>query len=243
MSGKKPIIGITPAFDASDDRTYLYTNYHDSVILAGGIPLIFPMTDNNDILETLTLKCDGLILSGGPDIDPSNYGEENINCRTISKERDMLEFFVFKKALELRMPVFGICRGIQTINVAMGGTLYQDISKDIKREDPVFHNQKEPKTDTSHFIDIVPDSFIRLVFNSSKARVNSFHHQSVKDVAPGFKVTSLSSDNVIESIEYTKDVFITGVQWHPERMWKKDNDNLNIFRMFIDRCRILERWI
>ncbi|MDD3663300.1 MAG: gamma-glutamyl-gamma-aminobutyrate hydrolase family protein, partial [Candidatus Pacebacteria bacterium] len=104
-------------------------------------------------------------------------------------------------------------------------------------------NQKEPKTDTSHFIDIVPDSFIRLVFNSSKARVNSFHHQSVKDVAPGFKVTSLSSDNVIESIEYTKDVFITGVQWHPERMWKKDNDNLNIFRMFIDRCRILERWI
>lgn len=235
MDKNKPFIGLTPAFDKEKGSTQLDTRYHDSVIMAGGVPLLLPMTDDLTVLEALILKCDGLILTGGPDIDPEAYGETNKNCDIVSGERDRLEFFVFEKALERQIPIFGICRGIQVINVAMGGTLYQDIDKEIHRVKPLFHRQREPADQTSHHLDIIPETFVYEVFGSTKGRVNSFHHQSVKDVAPGFKVTSYSPDNIIESIEYTKNGFVVGVQWHPERMWARDMGSLKIFKMFIEK--------
>lgn len=237
MSKKIPFIGITPWFDYEKQITYIKKGYCEGVMKAGGVPVLLPLTINEEILCEVAKQCDGFLISGGPDIDAQLYGEQNMMYNgEISPFRDALEIFIAKKALEDGKPILGICRGIQILNIACGGTLYQDIGSQIKDAMLIKHSQEAPKWYPTHEIVIERDSKVWSWFEAERAGVNSFHHQAVKDVAPGFAVTSRAPDGIIESIEHTQHRFAVGVQWHPELMWQDSPKFLTMFKDFVKEC-------
>ncbi len=232
----RPLIGITPAYSYDEEKIYINNGYMEAVNRAGGLAVLLPLTDNDSLIMDFIKRCDGFLISGGPDTDAKYYGENNLVYNgTISPLRDVMEIHIVKKAFKAKKPMLGICRGIQILNVAMGGTLYQDINSQIKGENILKHSQSAPRWYPVHEIYIERDSIIWETFKTEIARVNSFHHQAVKDIAPGFMATSKAADGVIESIEYIEKQkqFAVGVQWHPEIMWKKDATYLKIFEHFI----------
>jgi len=264
MPAKRPLIGITPGYSYEEQKIYINNGYIDAVNQAGGLAILLPLTDDEELVSVLVDTCDAFLVSGGPDVDAACYNEYNYTYNgVISPLRDSMELLVIKKAFELGKPMLGICRGIQIINVAMGGTLYQDIASQVKNREVIKHSQQAPVWHPTHDIYIEKDSFVWKSFNEdaidgdaeeknaaendatgNKAagsnvagnfvvRVNSFHHQAVKDVAPGFRVTSRAVDGIIESIEYSGEAFIVGVQWHPELMWQKNRVYLKLFDNFI----------
>jgi putative glutamine amidotransferase len=234
----KPLIGLTCSIDYDKEFTFLKQGYYKAVQEAGAIAFLLPADEfgyENEIIDRL----DGILLTGGPDIDPKFFGEESYTYNGgICPDRDKQEIALAKLAFEKGKPILGICRGIQVLNAAIGGTLYQDINTQIKEENILKHGQEAPRWYPSHEISISRDSLIYECFGKDTARVNSFHHQAVRDVAPGFKVTAHSSDGVIEAIEYTGNKFAVGVQWHPETMWQKDALYLEIFKAFVKECTL-----
>jgi putative glutamine amidotransferase len=240
----RPLIGITPGFNYDDERVSISKNCMDSINEAGGLAVLMSLTDNEEVLMDFIKRCDGFLISGGPDVDAKYYDEENLSFTgSISPLRDVMDIFIAKKAFEAKKPILGICRGNQVLNVAMGGTLYQDIDSQIKEKKILKHAQKAPIWHPTHEISIEKNSAIWKMFGKEIARINTSHHQAVRDIAPGFIATSKSSDGVIESIEYVgqcskecegnKKQFAVGIQWHPEALWKKDIIHLNIFKQFI----------
>lgn len=235
----RPMIAVTPNYDYSIETASIKNLYNEGVIEAGGIPIIVPYSTNEEVLKAVIAASDGLLVTGGPDVDAKYFGEYNTPVTgSILPGRDILEIFLIKKAMEQRKPVFGICRGIQILNVALGGTLYQDIKCQLSGELVGEHSQKAPRWYPYHDVYIEPGSKVHESFESrSCVKVNTFHHQAVKDVAPGFWVTSRAMDGIIEAIEHLDYEFVVGVQWHPEDMWLKDRIFLNLFNMFIESCK------
>lgn len=232
----RPLIGITCSIDYEKDFSYLKQGYYKAIQKAGAIAILLP-ADELSLESELIQKLDGILLSGGPDIDPVYFGEETYTFNgNISPERDKQELALAKLAFEAGKPILGICRGIQVLNAAMGGTIYQDISSQVKGNNLLKHVQEAPRWYPSHNIKISRDSRIFDCFGTEKVRVNSFHHQAVKDVANGYKVTACCSDGIIEAIEYIGDQFSVGVQWHPETMWEKDIKYLEVFKAFVEAC-------
>ena len=243
----KPIIGITSNTILAEStivpgmtRVYVSADYINAVTIAGGIPFLLPpLSDLADAREQI-MTIDGLILSGGLDVDPFMYGEEPLEkLGTINIFRDEYELMVIKLASELGKPILGICRGIQIINVAHGGTLYQDMSYiegcNIK------HFQNVTIRDALwHTVDIDPTSSLATIINRQNLRVNSYHHQAIKTVAPGFIATAYSKDGVIEAIEHQGDPFILGIQWHPEMLAKKRSVMLPIFEALVKKATHLK---
>ena len=205
-----PIIGITFSENIENDPD---NNYIRAIEEHGGIPLtLYP-----GISEDAYANIDGLLLTGGPDIDPSYFGEEAHETTEIKYARDALELFVFKRIIKKNRPVFGICRGIQVMNVAMGGSLYQDIPSQFT--DHLTHKIVENTDDSWHNIKIKSDSLLKEITGSPIVEVNSRHHQALKVISSGFVVTAQSKDGIIEAIEDRSDKFsMLGVQYHPERM-------------------------
>jgi len=234
MCLNRPLIGITPGYDYEEQRIYLNSCYIESINKAGGLAVILPLTDDEEVIANLVETCDGLLLSGGPDIDAIHFNENNMPYNgTISPLRDNMELAITKKIFEQKKPVFGICRGAQVLNVAMGGTIYQDIASQVKDERLLKHSQQAPRWYPTHDIYIAKNSNVGASFNYDSIRVNSFHHQAIKDVAPSFKTTSKANDGIVESIEFDGDIFAIGVQWHPEHLWQKNHVHLKIFEKFI----------
>lgn len=241
MNKKMPLIGITPGCDYEKNVAFVKNGYCDGVNKAGGLAMIIPLSMDKDLLDVVFETCDGFVISGGPDIDAKYYGENNLMFNgEISPHRDVLEIYLIKKAIEYNKPVFGICRGIQVMNVAMGGTLYQDIHSQIKDSELIKHSQNAPKWYPTHDVLINRGSKIWESFKKDLISVNSFHHQAIKDIAPGFVVTSRSPDGIAESIEYDGHIFAVGVQWHPELMWQQDNTFLKLFEDFVNCCKIIK---
>ncbi|MDP4093985.1 MAG: gamma-glutamyl-gamma-aminobutyrate hydrolase family protein [Bacillota bacterium] len=233
----RPLIGISSNYNYDNDVTFIKPGYYEAVNEVGGTAVLLPVNAAEEIVLDLAGRLDGFIISGGPDADARFFGEENLPFnQEISPYRDNVEMLLIRKALELNKPILGICRGIQLMNIVSGGTIYQDIEK--QRENVIKHSQQAPKWYPTHNIAIEEDSRIWDCFKSGRADVNSFHHQAVKDTAPGYRVTSRTSDGIIESIEHKTHKFAVGVQWHPELMWKQNHEFLNIFRMFVDACKI-----
>jgi putative glutamine amidotransferase len=185
---------------------------------AGLIPLIVPPLSNDRAAAAVLDSVSGLVLTGGEDVDPARYGEErNEKVRSVNPARDATEAELVLEAKARGMPVLAICRGIQMLNVALGGTLVQDIASQCKTD--IAHDEDGPRDSRSHEIVVEPGSLIAKAIGTERATVNSFHHQSVKRVAEGMRVTARSPDGIIEGLESTdKDWWAMAVQWHPEEM-------------------------
>jgi putative glutamine amidotransferase len=239
---KKPLIGIaanrlinTGGMFPGMERAYVNNNYVTSILKAGGVPVMLPVIEDREDIMAQTEGLDGVLLTGGYDVDPALYGEEIRNeCGEIMPVTDRFNIAVVKAAAERKIPVFGICKGIQIINVAFGGTLYQD--QTVQVQGSLRHVQNAPRYEGTHEITTQEGSFLRSILGE-KIRVNSFHHQSVKDVAEGFAVTARANDGIVEGIERKEGSFITGVQFHPEMMAEYDNETMiALFHGFMEKC-------
>jgi len=232
----KPIIGLASRTTSDGSGHNVGVAYIRSVEKAGGIPILLPLLEDvGDVPRMLDL-IDGLLLIGGPDVDPYEFGEEpHPKLGTIDVAGDRMELALARGALDRDLPILAICRGIQLLNVAAGGTLYQDISSQIP--DALKHSQRTTEPYVTHRISLTEGSIMHRIFDALEVRVNSYHHQSVKDPAPGFRNTAVSDDTVVEAIESTRHRFVLGVQCHPERLWEKYPEFLGIFRTFLDRAR------
>jgi len=234
---RKPLIGITCHYLPDPDRFTLRKEYCNGILEAGGLPLLLCCYGQDDI-QDIASGLDGLLLSGGGDIDPRFFGEEPIpGLGEVNLERDEFEIQLIKTFVKMHKPIFGICRGIQIINVAMGGSLYQDLDSQWGKE-RIQHNQKGPGNQSSHRVILEPGTVLeKIMGNKREIWVNSFHHESIRTVAPALKVNAYAPDGVIEGIEGKQEIQIMGVQWHPERMLQANEDMLQLFRFFVDSCR------
>ena len=209
-----PVIGLTGNFRNGDCT--LAEGYYQSILRAGGVPFIIPCYDDADRLIDTLNQLDGILLTGGADINPLFLGEEPVKeLHSINPRRDRQEILLTKLAANRQIPILGICRGIQTMNVALGGQIYQDIH--IQMEGTrIKHDQDLDRSYASHTVSIDPDTLLHHLFDTDTIAVNSFHHQAVKEVAPGFRVCARATDGVIEAMESTEYKSMLGVQWHPE---------------------------
>ncbi len=197
---------------------------------------VAPMSAPEEQWRCSVEHLDGLLASGGPDIDPNLFGQAPVRgLGSISPERDRYEMVIVRRALELDMPVLGICRGIQTLAVAAGGTLYQDINSQVSGV--LKHRQDAPYWHVSHIVKCVPGSAVASAHGSEEFMVNTFHHQTVKDVPEGFVATAHAPDGLIEAMESTAHRCVIGVQWHPEGIWPRDRFHLATFRRLVEAAR------
>ena len=209
-----PVIGLTGNF--RDGDCTLAEGYYQSILKAGGVPFIIPCYDDTDALINTLDKLDGILLTGGADINPLFLGEEPIQeLHGINPRRDRQELLLTHLAADRQIPILGICRGIQTMNAALGGPLYQDIHSQMEGT-RIKHDQNLDRCYASHTVTIEKDTLLHRLFKADTIAVNSFHHQAIKEPAPGFRVCARATDGVIEAMESTEYKSMLGVQWHPE---------------------------
>jgi len=209
--------GVLRTWDGAE-RTGLNSAYVRSVVAAGGVPLVLSPLMGHSYAARALDGVDGLVLTGGEDVDPSWYNAE-LSPRTNppDRDRDLFELALFAAARQRELPILGICRGIQLVNVALGGTLYQDLPSE--RPGPVDHNRSGARADRSHAIRLTPGSLAAEALGATALRVNSFHHQGVRDLAPKLVATGWSEDDLIEVVESAAgEPWVLAVQWHPEEM-------------------------
>ena len=243
----KPVIGITGNYGELTCK--LAEGYYKSVLRAGGVPVIIPPLSDTDVIINTLEHLDGLILSGGADYDPHYAGEEPCPLLgTINEERDLPELFITQLAYNRQLPILGICRGIQTLAMALGGHVCQDISlspnPSPKREGSINHSQEEERNIATHTVTVEKNSVLFRIYKKeqqcsmfnvqcSMLSVNSFHHQAVDETGPRFRVIARSDDGIIEAMESTEYKSILGIQWHPECL----DDGLPIFQWLVGEAR------
>lgn len=234
---RMPVIGVSAK--AADGGGSTNMTYINAVRRAGGVPLIIPMTGDSLQIAAVLDVVDAVIAVGGEDFDPQLYGEQPVRALgEVVPARDVFDLMLIRMAVRSGKPLLGICRGEQGLNVAMGGTLYQDIPSQ-KKDSFVKHSQKAPGTYGTHRIDIDPESNLcKMLGGKTSVNVNSFHHQAVKDIAPGFKVVATSEDGVVEAIEMIGNNKVLGTQFHPEIPTAAGSDEfLGIFKHLIELAK------
>jgi putative glutamine amidotransferase len=234
-----PLIGISvrTVISSSSQARYLAVRptYPHAVDLAGGIPILIPMHIEVDALRSLFDRLDGLVLTGGGDIDPAQYGAEcSLYTADIDAERDRVELQLARWAVEANKPLLTICRGTQVLNVALGGTLIQDIRDEVPntlRHDPPDDSWFPRLT---HDVDVVGGSKLHSALGQTKLAVNSLHHQALGKIADALEVVACAPDGIVEGIEHPDCHFIVGVQWHPEVLVDDHPPMLNLFKSLIE---------
>ncbi|GFN22043.1 gamma-glutamyl-gamma-aminobutyrate hydrolase family protein [Thermanaeromonas sp. C210] len=230
-----PVIGVTCDGDLENRRFFLNRAYIEAVSCAGGIPLILP-PGPVDLVDRYLSIIDGLLLTGGGDIDPAFFGQEpREGLGRVFPERDEFELALTRRALERGMPILALCRGMQTLNVAAGGTLYQDIAREVPG--CWQHSQRKPRSHPHHTIEILPETLLAAILGP-RARVNSMHHQAVRDPGEGLRVSARAGDGIIEALEGTRGSFVLGVQWHPEELITRCPEQRQLFQHFISAADI-----
>ncbi len=225
------VIGIVPSYDRKEDRYLIDKEYIEAIEKAGGLPFLIPYLRSDEALAQVLDHIHGLLLSGGGDLDPVHYGQEPQNVKKLVPERDHTELFLTREAFARGLPILGICRGIQSLNVALGGTLIQDL-KDLQ------HYQDAEGYALTHSIRISADSYLAQLLGATETRVNSFHHQAVDQVAPPLRATAWAPDGTIEAVESrTAERFALGVQFHIELLYERHPVFFKIFEAFVDRAR------
>ncbi len=234
-----PVIGISGNF--RDGDCTLAQGYYMSVLEAGGTPVVIPPYDNEKSLVSLLDTLDGIVLSGGADIDPDYLREEPLDCVSVNPRRDAQELLLVHLAVARQIPVLGICRGIQTLAAALGGKLYQDIRSQHDRP-CIEHSQTIARGLPSHQVSLEKDSVLYGLFQKDTLAVNSFHHQAVKEAPAGFRVTAWGPDGIIEAMESVSFRPILGVQWHPECfLLENDRSMMPIFNWLIGQASLFRR--
>lgn len=234
----RPIIGVTTSLSDDEGLMQLNRTYTSALFSAGALPLLIPATMDPDAIADYASRFDGLLLSGGDDVDPHRFGAlQTWACGTVHPLRDEFEIALCREFAHLRKPILGICRGIQLMNVAFGGTLYQDLQSEICG--CIAHRQKQLSCYAAHPVRLAEASKLAGIFGRLDVPVNSLHHQAVKDIAPGLLVTATAPDGVIEGIEHASLPFCIGVQWHPERLWNQESTAMHIrlFTSFVEACK------
>jgi putative glutamine amidotransferase len=236
-----PRIGVTcHAYHDPMARSAVGQQYIEAIVAAGGAPIALPIGLSGAALDAVYGVLDGLLLPGGDDVSPERYGRSpHPQLGAVDDSRDELELAVATRALEDDLPILGICRGVQVLAVAAGGTLYQDIPSEI--EAFLGHDVREHGRDhLCHELLIQPGSRLAQVLGTTTSQVNSFHHQSVDDVPEGFVVSAWAGDQVIEAIEAPDHRYVIGVQCHPEGMWRTSAPEFSgLFRSFVEAARYL----
>jgi putative glutamine amidotransferase len=230
----RPLVGITISCDGRPAGYYsLRQDYVRSIEKAGGLPVVLAPGGAEEAADLLE-RMDGLVLTGGGDIDPALYGQEpHPSVSEVSRERDVFELALVRRALERDRPILAICRGHQVLNVATGGTLIQDIPSSIAGADN--HDPERERWELSHDVRIRPGSRLARILGRDRAAVNSFHHQAVKDLGEGLEATAWSvDDGVIEAVEAPGRRFAVGVQWHPESFWNRQDGFGPLFEALVE---------
>lgn len=239
----KPVIGITT--NHSDTDATLSERYYDQVVRAGGVPMLIPPIADADIIRATLDRVDGLLLSGGADYNPLWAGEQpRPELHHINAKRDLPELLITRLAFDRQIPMFGICRGIQTLAMALDGEVEQDISllptspdwgrsTDAPRVSPIKHSQDADRSEPTHSVSLADDSILRKLYQQDTIYVNSFHHQAVRTTGPHFTVSAVAPDGVIEAIESSEHKSMMGVQWHPECL---GDDGLPLFQWLVERA-------
>jgi putative glutamine amidotransferase len=237
----RPLIGIlcrTGVRGENLEKPIYYSNksYIHAVESAGGIPVLIPILKDFDSLHALLSRLDGLLLSGGIDVHPVAYQEEaRAELTETDLELDKLELVLARWAWQEDMPMLGICRGMQVLNVALGGTLYQDLATQYPKS--LQHaNGNLPRNQVVHSVDIVPDSRIRQVLGVDDVMVNSIHHQAVKELGKGIVASGFAEDGVVELLEVPERSFMLAVQSHPEELYHDYPVWTRLFRAFVVAC-------
>ena len=267
----KPIIGVMPLWDDEKKSLWMLPGYLDGIAKEGGIPVIFPFSDKDDDLKQLMSMCDGFLFTGGHDVQPSLYGEEPIGellerkLLDCCEKRDRMELIVLREAMKEQKPILGICRGLQFINAALGGSLYQDLP--LQHPSDVVHHQPAPYNVPSHEVKLTEGSPLytcladgvmgqgsaqealragsaqsvqasgQAGLQNCRLAVNSCHHQAIKDLAPGLKPMAVSDDGLVEAFYLPDYPFLWAVQWHPEFCAYTDENSQKIFRAFVNSMK------
>ena len=230
---KKPVIGLVPLVDTRLKSLWMLPDYMESIAAAGGIAVMLPLSDDVQDLRQLVSVCDGFLFTGGHDIAPERYGQKNEGlCGEIIPERDTMESVLMKLALERDKGILGICRGMQFLNVHLGGTLFQDIPTQCPSR--VNHRQPAPYHLPAHPVKVTGG--LAAAVGAEEIQVNSCHHQALRDLARGLEVMATAPDGVVEAVCLPGKRFVWAVQWHPEMLGTKDENSLRIFRAFVEGC-------
>ncbi len=234
----KPTVGVMPIRRGGDGVGIATEGYLQVLEACGARPLVFPWSAPAALAADLVDRCDGILFTGGHDIEPRRYGEKALGG-DYSVERDTLEEFVLMKALAVDMPVFGICRGMQLLNVILGGTLYQDLL--MQRPGSIYHPVWTSFEDPAHTVDIVAGSPLNRLLDMDVLPVNSRHHQGIKTVATDVEVMAYATDGLVEAIRHPAKRFLWGVQWHPESMYVAHPEQRLLIQTFVDACSDMMR--
>ena len=232
-----PLVGVMPLWDDEKESLWMLPGYLEGLKEAGATPIIFPLTEDPDEIERLVDICDGILLTGGHDVTPSVYGEKPLEGKVACCiARDNMEKLVLEEAMKTDKPILGICRGIQFVNAVLGGTLYQDLP--TQHPSDIEHHQTPPYDVPVHDVNIRNATPLYDCLGADKISVNSYHHQAVKDVAPGLEVMAESEDGIVEALYKPFCRFLWAVQWHPEFSYKTDNNSKKIFKAFVDSLTV-----
>lgn len=241
-----PLIGITPDIETSSGGSspgnknrllLLQEGYARAILDAGGLPFILPIVRSQGAIQEILERLHGIVVSGGNfDIDPGLYGEQAIEALGIVKpDRTQFEFELISRALDRNLPVLGVCGGAQAINVALGGTLYQDISSQIPHA--MEHQRGALKSQGGHQVNIHDGTLLKQIVGQDKLETNTTHHQAVKRLGKGLVVNATAEDGVIEGLESREHHFVLGVQWHPEFLTDKDLSQRKIFAALVSASK------
>jgi len=235
----RPLIGIPVQGNAPSQVPRFCANqsYCHAVYLAGGNPLLLPLLDDEEALLEVHERIDGLLLAGGGDLEPHHFGETRIGTLTsVDPARDRVELFLTRQAVKDRMPVLAICRGIQVLNVALVGTLYQDIPSQIPQA--ICHDLRNghARNYLGHTVHVEAGTRTASILGTGPIAVNSLHHQAIKEVAASLRVAATAPDGVIEAAEGLGECFVVGVQWHPEELIDNDPRMKRLFEVLVEEA-------
>ncbi len=229
----KRIVGLIPLYDDEKQSYWMLPGYMKALELCGALPIMLPLTDNEEELDAAYGICDGILLTGGHDVSSAMYGEKpGEHMGATCSLRDQMESYLFGKALEEDKPVLGICRGIQFMNAFLGGTLYQDL--DTEYDSKIEHHMAPPYDRPAHKVTVMENTMLADIIGAGEHEVNSYHHQAVKKVSDKVTVLAVSEDSLVEAISVDGKRFIVGIQWHPEFSYEKDENSRKIVQAFVD---------
>ena len=230
-----PVIGVVPLFDFAKNSVWMIPGYIDGLDEAGAAPVILPYTCGERALARAYSACDGILFTGGQDVNPALYKEQKLPvCGECCSVRDVMEKYLLERCLQDDKPAFGICRGLQFFNVALGGTLWQDLPS--QRPGSVLHEMNPPYSKPAHAVGFPKESPFRELLEKDGARVNSRHHQAIKEVSPRLKISAVSEDGLAEGVYLPGARFLSAVQWHPELDFMVNEDSRLLFSAFVKAC-------